>query len=188
MLELFIPECEYFDEDTQEFGTEKAVTLNMEHSLVSISRWESKYKKPFLSNLNNLHPEEFVDYLKFMTLTKNVPNFVYTRIMSNRILLEQIMNYMNDTMTATTFSKQQEQQARGSGGAREIVTSEIIYYWMTQLQIPFTCEKWNINRLLTLIKVCNIKQTPAKKMTQKDVMAQNKALNAARRAKHNSKG
>lgn len=189
MLELRLPKQEDWDEVNEVFVESPEICIQMEHSLISLSKWESKHCKPFLHNMeNNISTEEFVDYLKCMTLTKNVPDSVYTRIINDVSILSVVRDYMASKHTATTFSKQQEDSVKGTGSSRDVITSEIIYYWMTQLQIPFTCERWNINRLLTLIKVCNIKQTPPKKMSNKDMLAQNRSLNAARRAKHKTKG
>lgn len=181
MLKIEIPENEYFDEEKNEFIKIKEQTLCLEHSLVSISKWESKWHKPFLSNFGNLTGEETLSYVKFMTIQK-VPSYVYLSLTDENI--KEISEYINDPMTATTFS-----EVEGSSrGSREIVTSEIVYYWMITLQIPFECQKWHINRLLTLIRVCNEKNQPAKKMSKKAVANRNAALNAARRAKYGSKG
>lgn len=190
MLDLVVPETEYWDEDKQMFGTTKRVELQLEHSLISLYKWESKYKKSFLNNSKNManHPEEFLYYIKCMTITKVNDETIFYRILADKDLMTKIIEYIEDPMTATTFTEQQEREAKSNAGSRDVVTAEIIYYWMTQLQIPFTCEKWNLNRLMTLIKVCNIKQTPPKKMDNKAMLAQNRALNAARRAKHKTKG
>lgn len=181
MIEITIKACELFDETKQEFVTIPEQTLKLEHSLVSLAKWESKWCKPFLSNKNDKNYEETIDYIKCMTLTQNVNPIVYNLI--DKKTIEQIRDYISAPMTATTFSNDGK-----SRPSREIVTAELIYYWMVALQIPFECQKWHLNRLLTLIKVCGIKNEPPKKMSTRDVMSRNAALNAARRKQLNTKG
>ena len=180
MLEIVIPETEQWDEVNQEFITSNRQILRLEHSLVSLSKWESKWKKPFLSNKEKTY-EETIDYIKCMTLTQNVNDTVYNLLDKDNI--EKINKYIGDPMTATTFKEDPNKK-----GGREIITSELIYYWMISLNIPFECQKWHLNRLLTLIKVCGIKNQPPKKMSKRDVMSRNAALNAARRKQMNSRG
>ena len=179
MLSITVPPKELWNSKTERFITLKEQTLQLEHSLVSISKWESKYRKPFLSN--NKTSEEILDYIKFMTITQNVNPDVYTRLTAEHI--KQISNYIDEPMTATTFSQEENKQRN-----KEIVTSELIYYWMIALQIPFECQKWHLNRLLTLIRICNIKNAPPKKRSKREILSRNAALNAARRQKLNSKG
>lgn len=180
MLEIIIPATEQWDEETQQFVYTKEQTLRLEHSLVSISKWESKWHKSFFAK-NDLTPEENIDYIRCMTITQNVDPSVYYCI--TREQMKAIKNYMEDPMTATTFSQDSTKQT-----SREIITSELVYYWMISLNIPMECQKWHFNRLLTLVKVCNIKNQPPKKRSSRDVMSQNTALNAARRKQFNSKG
>ena len=180
MLEIIIPETEQWDEVNQEFITSNRQILRLEHSLVSLSKWESKWKKAFLGNQEKTF-EETIDYIKCMTLTQNVNDTVYNLLDKDNI--EKINKYIGDPMTATTFKEDPNKK-----GGREIITSELIYYWMISLNIPFECQKWHLNRLLTLIKVCGIKNQPPKKMSKKDVMSRNAALNAARRKQMNSRG
>ena len=181
MLQLVIPVSqEGWDEEKEEFVQAKTVTLQLEHSLVSLSKWESKWCKPFLSK-DSKTAEETLDYIKFMTITQNVNPDVYNHLTSENV--DQVNNYIAAPMTATTFSEDKNGKSN-----REIVTSELIYYWMVALNIPFECQKWHLNRLLTLVRVCNIKNAPPKKMSKRDVMSRNAALNAARRKQHNSKG
>lgn len=186
MLVITIPASkpvELWDELKQEFvlmpGT-KAQTLQLEHSLVSLSKWESKWCRSFLSK-PPATLEETIDYIKCMTLTKNVDPEVYHHITDENV--EQIKGYINAPMTATTFSNE-----RNGSRNNEIVTSELIYYWMISLQIPFECQKWHINRLLTLIRVCNVKNQPPKKRSRREIMSRNAALNAARRQQLNTNG
>lgn len=181
MYKLVIHKGEWFDERKQEFITIKDdITLNLEHSLVSVSKWESKWKKPYLS-LDKKTKEEEIDYIRCMTLTQNVdPNIYY---LLTPIDLYGISKYINDPMTATTF-RQEERK-----GGKEIITAEIIYYWMTCYNIPFECQKWHLGRLIALIRVCAAKSGgDGKKMSQREIMSRNKALNKARRAKLHSKG
>ena len=179
MLRLIVPEKELYDERTGLFVRTKKQVLQLEHSLVSLSKWESKWHKPFLSK-NDKSGEEMLDYIRCMTITQNVPDEVYFALDTNELM--KINDYLNDSMTATTITKQQG-KSRG-----EIITSEIIYYWMISLQIPFECEKWNLNRLLTLIEVCNIKNSPGKKMSKSEIMKRNRTLNAARKQQMHTRG
>lgn len=179
MLSLTIPAIEMFNEKTQEFVYSNKTILTLEHSLVSLSKWEAKWNKPFLSKEDKTM-EETIDYIKCMTITQNVDPSVYSRLTVENI--NAINNYIEAPMTATTFNNS------NNNPSREIVTSELIYYWMISLNIPMECQKWHLNRLLTLIRVCNVKNTPPKKMSRKDIMSRNAALNAARRKKYNSTG
>jgi len=180
MLQIKIPAIEKYDEENNEFLEEtKEQTLQLEHSLVSLSKWESKWQKPFLSKEIKTH-EETIDYIRCMTITQNVDPSVYKYI--NNMLIKEINEYIENPMTATTFSNKHGKVNR------EVVTAEIIYYWMVSFNIPFECQKWHLNRLLTLVNVCNLKNQPQRKMTRKELLARNHALNKARRANLNSGG
>ena len=179
MLRIVVSEGEWFNEKTQEFTTIKEQTLQLEHSLVSLSKWESKWHKPFLGEGEKSF-DEIIDYIRCMTLNQNIDPRVYSNLSKENV--KEINDYIGDSMTATTFSDGRK------GHSQEIVTSELIYYWMIALNIPFECQKWHLNRLLTLIRVCNIKNTPPKKMSRSEIMSRNAALNAARRKQLNSKG
>lgn len=187
MLRITIPAVkpvELYDEKTEMFVMTKGLkeqTLQLEHSLLSLSKWESKWCKPFLTNQEKTL-EETIDYIKCMTLTQNVDPDAYNYLTEEN--MRQIKEYIEAPMTATTFSDDKKSKT-----GRETVTAELIYYWMIALQIPFDpCQKWHINRLLTLVKVCNIKNTPPKKRSKRDIMSQNAMLNAARRQQMNSRG
>ena len=181
MLTIIVPESEVYNEATNEFVYVKETTLRLEHSLVSISKWESKWKKPFLAKGRKTN-EEIRDYIKCMTTTQNVPDSVYLCLSSANY--REIGEYIEDTKTATWFNDSHKKPTS------EIVTSELIYYWMTAFNIPFECQKWHLNRLLTLIKICSIKNEPKnnRKMSRSAIMRQNASLNQARRAKHGSRG
>lgn len=172
MLTITIPAIEQFDEVRGEFFTSKACTLKLEHSLVSISKWEARWCKPFLVKTPKTVLES-LDYIRCMTITQNVDPSVYNRI--NNDIMDQVSRYIQQPMTATTFNN------RKGGGNHETYTSEIIYYWMIALNIPFECQKWHLNRLLTLIDVCNLKNQPQKKMSAHEIMERNNEINAARR-------
>ena len=180
MLSITIPARELYDEQTNEFIYEKEQTLELEHSLLSLSKWESKWHKPFLGK-EPLTLEQTIDYVRCMTLTRNVDPKVYDRLTNGNI--KAVEEYIEAPMTATWFPK----ESKGKNTGKQI-TNELIYYWMVALQIPFECEKWHLNRLFTLIKVCNAENKPKKKMSRQEVLSQNAALNAARRKKLNSKG
>lgn len=180
MLQVIVPAAEYFDEKTGEFHSIRETTLQLEHSLVSLAKWESKWGKPFLSQ-EEKSAEECVDYVRCMTLTQHVDPLVYRFLTPNNF--SQINAYIDSPMTATTFSEHQNKQFN-----RDVITAEIIYYWMVALNIPFECQKWHLNRLITLVRVCNIKNSPSKKMSKREVTERNRALNEARRKKMNSRG
>lgn len=184
MLTITIPATEYFDEVKQKFVVSKPHTITLEHSLVSLSKWEAKWKKPFLSTKEKT-TEEVLDYIRFMTITQNVREEVYRDLACHSEVLSKINDYMQDPMTATTFSSAQESRA---GINKQVITAEIIYYWMIQLNIPIEFQKWHINRLLTLIKVCDVKNGPKKKMPKGKIYSKNRQLNAARRAKLGTSG
>lgn len=182
MLQIDIPYQEFYNEATGEFDRVQPCTLNLEHSLISLSKWESKWKKPFMTD-NGLTREEIVDYVRCMTLNQKVDPKAYMMLTMSDV--EKIKEYISDPATATTVN---DRRAKGKGRyGREIITSELIYYEMISFGIPFECEKWHLNRLLILIQVCAIKGTPAQ-MSQFDIFKQNKELNAARRMAMNSRG
>lgn len=180
MLQITIPAVEQWDEVNQEFVNLKEQTLQLEHSLVSISKWESKWNKAFLSSKEK-SVEETIDYVRCMTLTKNVKPEIYNFLTADN--LSEINRYIDAPMTATYFMEDESKS-----GGRETITSELIYYWMIALNIPFECQKWHLNRLLTLVKVCNIKNAPPKRKSKQDIMRRNAKLNAERRKKMHSKG
>ena len=181
MLQITIPAIELWDEQKEEFITSvKEQTLQLEHSLISISKWESKWHKPFLSKETKTR-EQTLDYIKCMTITKNVEDSVYSRLSNSNI--DDINDYIDDPMTATTFSN-----ISNNSNRKETTTSELIYYWMISYNIPMECQKWHLNRLLTLIRICDVKNTPPKKMNKKDIINQYAALNASRRQQFNSRG
>lgn len=185
MLEITVPAEEVWDDEKEEFVSSPIFRewhLQLEHSLVSLSKWERKWHKPFFSKKDK-SLAEIIDYIKCMTITKNVPPNVYDRISKNQILIDQISAYIDDPMTATTFSNDSSKRS-----GRETITAELIYYWMISQGIPVEFEKWHINSLLTLIRVCNIKNSPGKKMSASETARRNAALNEARRKKHHSKG
>ena len=179
MLKITIPSIELFDEEKCEFVSSKEQNLTLEHSLVSLSKWESKWCKPFLSNEKTA--EETIDYVRCMTITQNVDYDVYNFLTNENI--ETVKKYIDAEMTATTFKPDENKRTN-----REIITAEVIYYWMIALNIPFECQKWHLNRLLTLINVCSIKNSPPKKMSSRELLSRNAAINAARRNALNSKG
>ena len=179
MLQLVIKAHEEWNETSQEFVYTKGQTLQLEHSLVSISKWESKWCKPFLSK-DQKTLEETLDYVRCMTLTQNVDPKVYENL--SRENIEKVNEYIEAPMTATYVREMPGPKSH------ETITSELIYYWMVSYQIPFECQKWHLNRLLTLIRVCSIKNQPPKKQSKRDIMSRNAALNAARRQQLNTKG
>ena len=179
MLYITIPATELFDENNDDFIYVNEQTLKLEHSLVSLSKWESKWCKPFFSKTEKTF-EETIDYVRCMTLTQNVKPEVYKCLTKENII--DINGYIEAPMTATTFRQDNQR------GNSENITSELIYYWMIALNIPFECQKWHINRLLTLIRVCDIKNQPPKKMGKGEILRRQAELNARRRQQLNTKG
>lgn len=180
MLTILVPESELYDEKNNEFIQIKEQTLVLEHSLVSIAKWESKWKKSYLSN-NNKTLEETLDYIKCMTITKNVNPLIYKSL--NRKALEAIQKYINDPMTATYFYDKEDKPS-----GPNTITAEVVYYWMISLGIPMECQKWHFNRLIALIRVCNIKSNSGKKMSRSEILSRNKALNEERKRRYKTRG
>lgn len=181
MLQITIPSRDdLWDESKGEFVTSKEQKLVLEHSLVSLSKWESKWCKPFLSKQEKT-TEETIDYIRCMTLTQNVAPEIYNFLTDDNI--RDVNAYIEAPMTATWFSNNNTGKQN-----REQITAELVYYWMIALNIPFECQKWHLNRLLTLIRVCEVKNSPPKKMNRREILNRNAALNAARRKQLNSKG
>lgn len=183
MLEIIIPEASLFDNSTSEFINIKEQRLQLEHSLISISKWESKWKKPYLETKEQTI-EEFQDYVRCMTITQNVDPNVYRCITAENY--KSITSYMTDSMTATWFPNRDKGKKHGK---KEVLTAEVIYYLMSSYGIPYDpCQKWHFNRLMTLIRVCEAKEAPPVKMGRREALAQQHALNAMRRKKNHSRG
>ncbi len=179
---ITVPEQEFFNSETNEFYTIKSTTFKIEHSLVAISKWEAKWHVAFLDDKVEKTNEMMIDYIRCMTISQNVdPNIYYYLPQS---VMKEINDYIEDPMTATTFNDFNRQH----GGRGEFVTNEIIYYWMIAQNIPLECEKWHLNRLMTLIRVCSEKNKDPKKMSKRDVLNRNRALNEARKRASGSRG
>lgn len=181
MLRITIPGVEQWDEAKQEFIYTKEQTLSLEHSLVSVSKWEAKWHKPFLSKSDKTI-EETIDYVRCMTLTQNVDSQIYNYLTNDNI--SQVNQYIAEPMTATWI---QEEKGKPTP-MRKQITSELIYYWMITLNIPMECQKWHLNRLLMLIRVCNAENKPRKKRSNREILRDNARINAERRKRWNSKG
>ncbi len=181
MLTIIFRGTEMFDEEREEFTTVGDCVLKLEHSLVSLSRWEAKYEKPFLGASEKTH-DEMLDYIRAMVLNEDeVGPECFDQLSEENF--KEIGRYIDAKMTATWFS-----EAPGAPKTRDVVTSELIYYWMTQFHIPFECDIWHLNRLFTLIRICNIKTAKPKKMSRSEIAARNRELNAQRRAQMGTKG
>lgn len=183
MLKLVIPAKEWLDERDNTFVSHGDTTLLLEHSLLSLSKWEARWKKPYLDPKSEVDrpSAEFIDYVRCMTINKGVEDIVYFGLTNHNI--QEIKDYINDPMTATKINNRKPRSA-----TREIVTSELIYCWMIQCGIPVEFEKWHLNRLITLIDVCMVKGRPGEKMSKNEIYKQNAAINKARRAQRHSKG
>lgn len=180
MLTITVPGIEMFNEENQEFITQGDVVLELEHSLASLSKWESKFEKPFLGDKDKTS-EEIFGYVKAMTITLGVPEEVFLRLSQSNI--EDVNTYIDARMSATWFN-----EAPGAPRSRDVITSELIYYWMTVFNIPFECDSWHLNRLFTLIRICNIKQSKPKKMSRAEIAVRNRELNAQRKTQLGTKG
>lgn len=180
MLRVTIPGDENFNNETQTFESINEVVVDLEHSLVSLSKWESKHQKPFLS-AGKLSKEEIIDYLMAMVITPNVD--LDALHMCSQKEIDLIQEYIDSKQSATTFGTMPER--RGPG---EIITSELIYYWIVSFNIPFECQYWHLNRLFALIRICNIKNSKQKRMPRNEIAQRNRDLNAQRKAELGTKG
>jgi hypothetical protein len=180
MLTITVGGVESYNDSSQEFTMEGGTAIQLEHSLVSLSKWEQEFEKPFLSTEEKTD-EELAYYVKMMTLTPDVDPMLYFQLSNDNI--KDINDYINKKMTATWFS-----DSPNAPPSREIITAELIYYWMTVFNIPFECQHWHLNRLFTLIRVCNIKSGKPKKMSRAEVAQRNRELNEQRKAQLKTKG
>jgi len=180
MLTIKVGATDVYDESSETFGAQGGIELQLEHSLVSLSKWESKHEKPFLGKGDKTR-DETLDYVRCMVLTENPPGDYLEKLSKEN--LEEIHAYIDRKMTATWFSEQP-----GSPKSREVITSELIYYWMTLYNIPFECQHWHLNRLFTLIRIATVKSGKPKKMSKSEVMRRNKEINAQRKAQLGTKG
>jgi hypothetical protein len=180
MLTITVGATDVYDEGVDKFSTQGGIELQLEHSLISLSKWESEFEKPFLGKTEKT-PEEVLAYVRCMIVSENPPEDILQRLSKEN--LETINEYIDRKMTATWFSDQP-----GAPRSREVITSELVYYWMTVFQIPFECETWHLNRLFTLIRICNVKQAKPKKMSRTEIAARNRELNARRKAQLGTTG
>ena len=180
MLQLEIPGTEYWDEAKEEFVSSPGCTLRLEHSLRSLRKWESKWKKPYLSQ-KDMTMEELIDYIRCMTLGAEKDPLVYQSLTFDQLVL--IKNYINDPMTATTFREEEDAPKN-----RSITTAEILYYEMSELNIPYSCDTWHLNQLMTLIRVCAIKRSPKKRGKNRNSARNRSNLNKRRREQYGTHG
>lgn len=180
MLTITVGVEEYFDEQTETFVEQGGIAIDLEHSLVSLSKWEQIFEKPFLAE-GEKTTEEVLAYVQCMCLTPNIPPEVFQNLSDKNY--SEINTYIDAKMTATWFN-----EAQPSTRSSEKITSELIYYWLVAFQIPFECQYWHLNRLFTLIKVFNIKNSKPKKMSRAELAERNRTLNAQRRAELDSQG
>ena len=179
MLKFNLPSIEFYDERTNRFFDKPSVDVRLEHSLASLSKWEQKYKKPFLGSAPKTL-EESRGYVVCMSLDENFTEQDYYRLSSEQI--QQVQDYITDQRTATTINR------RKTGPSREVITAEVIYYWMVSLMIPFEAENWHLSKLLMLIEVCAVKNQPKKKMSRSEALSRQRALNAQRRSSMGTSG
>lgn len=187
MLNIEIPGIDFFDEEREEFVTIKGpIRLQLEHSLISISKWEAKWHKPFLGDGRKTE-EETIDYIRCMTIGQAVDPVIYKALPAS--VITKVRDYIDDPMTASWISEPAEKEGAAKAKIpKEQITSELIYYWMIALNIPFECEKWHLSRLLMLIRICEKKNHTPDKKSAKDLMKSRAALNAKRKAAHHTRG
>lgn len=176
MLELYIPDSDFFDEETSEFITVKGGLFKFEHSLYSMSLWEAKYKKSFLE-LKQYTNDELTDYTIFMCQTRLDPLLVTTGV------TRQVLEYIADSRTATRIQNGNTRQAKTT-----VLTSEVIYSMMVAYNVPFETQHWHLNRLMTLLQVISIRQSPQKKKSTQEVYEENHKLNEQRKQQLKTKG
>lgn len=180
MLTIVIEGEESFNNEEQTFETLNDVVIELEHSLLSVSKWESKFQKPFLA-AGKKTSEELFEYLKAMVVTPSIDlDVLYSCSQKN---LDTIQEYIDSSQSATTFGVMPERQGLG-----EVITSELIYYWIVAFKIPFECQTWHLNRLFALIRICNIKNSKPKPMSRMELAQRNRELNAKRRAELGTTG
>ena len=184
MLEVIVPAREYWDETLEQFTSQDERVLQLEHSLISISKWESKWRKPFLANTGDRTVEESIDYIKCMTLSRSVPPEAYLALTQENV--DAVADYINQSQTATWFNE--APGVKKSSTSSQVVTSELIYYWMITYNIPAEYQKWPLSRLIALIRICETKSRPPQKMSKADVRAQMRKLNEQRRAEYGTRG
>lgn len=185
MLRIAIPKQEQYDEVTDLFIYTEERTLELEHSLYSLSLWESKWKVPFFDDAKKVGSksgEQILDYIKCMTINRDgIPDDTYLFITPE--ILKQIMTYIEDPMTATTFKERNATSKNHVAHNAQFITSELIYSFMFSLNIPLECERWNLNRLMVLIRCCQENNKSPEKMSKREVADYHRALNSARRRK-----
>lgn len=179
MFELIIDQRDLYDEESEKFTSIPRQKLQLEHSLLSISKWEERHYKPFLKN-EQRSSEEILDYIRCMTINRGIDPMVYYTLTQEQ--MSEISKYINEEMTATWFPDEQSKKSR------EVITNEVIYYWMITLQIPLEFEKRHLNKLLTLIRVITAKNAPQKKMSKNEIRSRNKLLNEQRKKLYNTMG
>lgn len=181
MLEITVPENEFYHPGQNRFITVPSCVLSLEHSLISIAKWESKWHIPYLNNSTKRTVAQELDYIRCMVIGTVKNDLIFSALSPEN--MQQIRDYIDDPMTATTFSKTQQPSK-----SRQIVTAEVLYARMFTNNIPMECQKWHLNRLLTLIRVCDTMSSPPTKMSKKQTAARYAEQNALRRARHNTKG
>lgn len=180
MLKIIVLGDEFFNEETETFESVGDFELELEHSLISLSKWESKYQKPFLTS-ESKSAEELMFYVECMIVSSKYPDDVIQKFSSKNFI--EINRYIDSKESATTFGEMPRTKGRG-----EVVTSELIYYWMVAFNIPFECERWHLNRLFSLVRICNLKNQKPQKMSRGEIAAKHRELNAQRKAQYNTRG
>lgn len=180
MITIDLGTLEYYDSEKNEFVYEEGGKVRFEYSLKMLYEWEGKWKKAFLKGNKNLTTEEAVDFYIMMALDPIDKKFMTGEAM------ETLSKYVNDPQTATTFADGQNGNTSPSKG--KIFTSEELYAMMITSNVPLDFENRNLNRLITILRVISVQNTPPKKMSKNDIYRQNAALNAERKARLNTKG
>lgn len=183
MLKLTIGSDELYDEEKSEFIIKDGFTIHLEHSLLAISVWEQRFCKPFLGR-GEKTKEETLGYVEAMILDEDYPDDVLDRMTPHH--LSKVNDYVDSPATATTFSDLADKKP--SRGPSQVITSELIYYWMASANVPFECERWHLNRLFALLRIFDVKNSKQKKMSRSEIASRNRALNEQRKAQLNTRG
>lgn len=183
MLRLTLPSTDFWDPRKEEYVQIGGYEVDLEYSLFTIARWESKWKKPFITSLPKFTRKDEIEWYKAMCMTEGIPDEAWM-VMTPKIR-QDIYDYVTDPMSATTIN---HRGPKTPGGPKTIMTAELVYYYMVTLGVPFECEHWHFNRLMKLVDVCFVKNSPPKKMGKQEAAQMYRELNARNRAKYNSRG
>jgi hypothetical protein len=172
MLTITVLGEEHWDQENEKFVYPDSFKLELEHSLVSLSKWESKWEVPFLGEKPKT-TEMVLDYIECMILTPDPPADWISKLSKENI--EEITAYFDSKQSATWFNDHHPEPKTG-----ETITSELVYYWLDICDIDWQAQYWHLNRLLTLVKIHTVKQAKPKPMSRSEMLRRRRALNKQR--------